>query len=403
MDYRENGVVLTYVNNLNQLEDCVRRGRYDTVKVVTGWGVDEGGWSPPNKTRVLTMVPHVIVRTVVGDPSAGTPGDNDFLYPDKVEQELAEWYAIKQDITIELGNEPNMKQTDDDFFWKYRYFLAQAVARCRERFPKARIISPAPIIGPGHNAQRFWEITRDVMNDCDYIGIHAYEFYGFHASHQLAATNQMREALETCKQFFNHKPWYITEYGINDSKQVSAAEKGQRYASMIHYNQCHPQLPGNVKGAVYYHIGMKGDLHPEYHIYPAGDDAYCHTRDGAQMPSFGISFSPDAAVLPQPPEPTLDISDTAIPQITAMIAALAEWEHETVARRAAAANNPQSDRTTIDYTRLYQVQALRAMLEVALACIEDNSVLAQQLMMGAMSQITAWNAQQETVDNEETD
>ncbi len=393
---RENGVVLTFVNNLDQLQDCVHRGRYDTVKVITGWGVEDGGWSHDNKVRVLNMVPHVIVRTVVGDPSTGTPGDNEFLYPDKVEQEIAPWYTIKQDITIELGNEPNIKQTDDDFFWKYRYFLAQAVARCREKFPKARLISPAPIIGPGHNAQRFWEINRDAMNDCDFIGIHAYEYYGFHATHQLAATNQMKEAMETCKQFFNHKPWYITEYGINDSKQVSVEEKGKRYASMIHYNLCHPQIPGNVKGAVYYHIGMKGDLHPEYHIYPAGDDAYCQTREGSQAPSFGVSFSfsPGSGAMPQPQEATLGISDAAIPQITAMIASLAEWEQEAVTQRAEAANTRRSAMTTFDYASLYRVQALRSVLEVALACMEDNGPLAQQLMMGAMSQITAWNEQQ---------
>jgi hypothetical protein len=392
---RENGVVLTFVNNLDQLEDCVRRGGYDTVKVITGWGVDEGGWSAANKTRVLNMVPNVIVRTVAGDPSTGTPGTNDYLKVEQVEQELTEWYRIKPDIIIELGNEPNIKNTDDDFFWKYRYFLAASVAHCRSKFPKVRLISPAPIIGPNYNHRRFWEINRDAMSDCDFIGIHAYEYYGFHASHQLAATNQLKEAIEICQQLFNHRPWYITEYGVNDSKQVTVEEKGRRYAQMVHHHMSHPPLPGNVKGAVYYHIGMKGDLHPEYHLYPDGDSAYRQVRDGGDAAqSFALSFEP-MTVSTAPIETVSSIVEPFLPQISEMIAALVEWEHEAVVKRAEDMRDSLKNTSPIDYIELHRVQALRAVLEVALNCMRDDSTLAQQLMMGAMSQITAWNEQVE--------
>ena len=36
MASKQSGVILTYVDNLDVLEDCVQIGGYDTVKVVTG-------------------------------------------------------------------------------------------------------------------------------------------------------------------------------------------------------------------------------------------------------------------------------------------------------------------------------------------------------------------------------
>lgn len=386
---RENGVVLTYVNNLDELEDCIRRGGYDAVKVITGWGVDQGGWSSANKTRLVNMVPRVVVRTVAGDPSTGEAGTNDFPDPDKVQQEIAEWYAIRPDIYIEIGNEPNITRTDDDFFWKYRYFLASAVQRCRQVFPKARLIAPAPIIGEQYNPRRFCEINRDAMNDCDFIGMHVYEYYGFHASQQLATTNQLKDSVEIYQEFFGKKPWYITEYGINDSGQVTVIDKGQRYGNMVHFNLSHPQLPGNVKGALYYHIGMKGDLHPEYHIYPNGDEAYCRVRDEVESPSFGVSFGAVSGATST--ETFVGMVDSFVPQIAEMIAALVEWEHQVVAERAESSNNADRDMMLFDYVGVQRAQALRAVLEVALNCVDDKSALAQQLMRSALGQIDAWH------------
>ncbi|NTV65972.1 MAG: hypothetical protein HGA65_20895, partial [Oscillochloris sp.] len=72
MAARQRGVVLTYVDKLDTLEDCLRLGGYDTVKVVTGWGL-ASGWNPEARKRVLNMVPNVIVRTVSGDPSYARP------------------------------------------------------------------------------------------------------------------------------------------------------------------------------------------------------------------------------------------------------------------------------------------------------------------------------------------
>src|SRR5262245_32965686 len=108
MASRQNGVILTYVDNLAQLEDCVRRGQYDTVKVVTGWGL-ASGWTDEARARVLSMVPNVIVRTV--------SGDNNFPDANEIEREIVPWYTLKPSIMIELGNEPNNspKYQNDDF------------------------------------------------------------------------------------------------------------------------------------------------------------------------------------------------------------------------------------------------------------------------------------------------
>ncbi len=295
---REHGVIVTYVDSFERIEDCVRRGGYNVVKVITGWGID-GGWHTERKKRLATLVPHLIVRSVTGDPSAGSPGANPFPDPNTLEQEMGEWYAIKSDIAIEIGNEPNIeKNTPDDFFWKYNYNLVESVKRCRQVFPRARLISPAPIIGPDYRAERFWEICKEGIDTCDCVGIHVYEYYGFHEAQRPASTNQLNEAIAICSRLYGGKQWYITEYGINDSKEVSIAEKGRRYARFIHFNESTPELPGNLKGAVYYHLAMKGDLHPEYHIYPEGDDSFSATRD---MPvSFGVPAAQPATPAPRP-------------------------------------------------------------------------------------------------------
>src|SRR6185436_8535985 len=95
------------------------------------------------------------------------------------------------------------------------------------------------------------------------------------------------------------KPWYITEYGINDSKDVPTAEKGRRYSGLIHFNESTPPLPSNVAGAVYYHLNVNGDFHMQYHIYPDGDAAYRQRIDTA--PAGGVLGEPETT----PTTPTI--------------------------------------------------------------------------------------------------
>jgi hypothetical protein len=282
---RQHGVVLTYVEHLDQLQDCVRRGGYDTVKIVTGWGVDSkgGGWSPANMQRVLQMTPHIIIRTVAGDPSAGGGGINDFPDPDVVEREIRPWYAIRPDIMIEIGNEPNARwNSDDKFIWKWRYFIDAAIERCRKVFPLATLMVGGLMYGK-NQPERFLEILQEPMAKCDCIAIHAYEFYAF-APGAPAYTRQLQEALTLCERFFPGRDIYLTEYGINDRTITSNAERGQRYASLLHTEQ---YLPTTVRGATYYHLALQGDADMQaYQIYPQGDEGYKALFASIGAPTF---------------------------------------------------------------------------------------------------------------------
>jgi hypothetical protein len=268
---RQHGVVLTYVEHLDQLADCVQRGGYDTIKIVTGWGVDSkgGAWSPANMQRVLRLVPHVIVRTVAGDPSAGS--QHDFPDPDAIEREIRPWYAIRPDIMIEIGNEPNARWNDDDkFIWRWRYFLDAAMDRCRTVFPLATLMAGGLMYGK-NKPERWLEILQEPIAKGDCIAIHAYEFYAFSPG-APAYTKQLEEALTLCERYFPGRDLYITEFGINDRKVTSNAERGQRYAELLHTDRF---LPAHVRGATYYHLALQGDEDMQaYQIYPQGDEGY---------------------------------------------------------------------------------------------------------------------------------
>jgi hypothetical protein len=299
---RQHGIILTYVRSFDQLEDAIRRGGYDTLKVVTGWGIDgsAGGWSQANMQRALKLVSHVIVRTVAGDPSASPPGSGktDFLDPDTVEREIAPWYALRHDIMIELGNEPNARWDGDErYIWKWRYFLEQAIQRCRKVFPEASIM-PGGLMFGKNNPRRWFEILREPYADCDMIAIHAYEFYSF-AAGAPAYTNQLREALDLCREFCPDQDLYLTEYGINDRSTITNEQRGARYAAMLHFDEADPVLPANLKGAVYYHLALEGDHDMQaYHLYPHGDDGY-RSRFGNSGPP-----APAPALRPKKKLPT---------------------------------------------------------------------------------------------------
>jgi hypothetical protein len=292
MGRRQKGVILTYVESLDTLEDCVRRGGYDTVKVVTGWGLPRS-WDDEARRRVIAMVPNLIVRTVSGDPSYARPHDPlaggplpgakgpdaqyweyDFPRPERVEEEIAPWYALKPDIMIELGNEPNVFNQDDQFIWNWTYFLERSIERCRDRFPQATLISPGFMMDARGNMRRFYEIARQQIAMCDYVGVHFYEYFAFKPDQGPAIKGELRDAVLLHQEFFPDMAWYVTEYGIHNTDRTPRRLKGERYARLLHGGDGWPPLPVNVAGAVYYHLQMKGDIHPEYQIYPEGDEAY---------------------------------------------------------------------------------------------------------------------------------
>jgi hypothetical protein len=360
------------------------------------------------------MVPNVIVRTTAGDPSYGqpggsrTPGPEAHPDPNRIQEEIAEWYSIKPSIYIELGNEPNVYNPDDDFIWAYRWHLGMAIERCRQVFPQAKLIAPGLILerkiqDRDHDPGHFLDIAHDVMDDCDYIGVHIYEHYGFRAAQQPASTNQLREALRIYPAHFGDKPWYITEYGINDTRDVPTAEKGRRYAGIIHFNESTPPLPQNLVGAVYYHLNLKGDFHTQYHIYPDGDAAYRQRIDTA--PAGGVLGEPETTptvpTIPSIPppivlgEPDSASVDTFSSSLAAMIATLTEREREMTAQRAQANSAAGRLFTAADAIELRRIQAQRTTLEASLSCALGDSAEAQPLIEVAARQIALWSDRRE--------
>lgn len=380
---RQRGVILTYVDTLDTLEDCLRLGGYDAVKVVTGWGLSSG-WNPETRRRALGMVPNVIVRTVSGDPSyarpfdplAGKPRpgakgpnaqywDYDFPDPKRCEQEIAEWYAIRPDILVEIGNEPNVYNQDDDFIWRWAYNLEQTIKHCKAVFPRAKFISPGFMMDPSGNMRRFYEIAAQQLRLFDYIGVHFYEYYAFKPDQAPATKGELRDAIQLHQQFFPDKPWYVTEYGIHNTDQVPRHEKGARYARLLHAGEGWPTLPDNVVGAVYYHLQMKGDIHPEYHIYPEGDRSYRSTFEacGAVLGAADVlgGGAGDFAAA----QASAGALGDAPAQIAGLIGQLADGERDLLARRAAAlaGGDGFNDDDAGDLRRLQQT---RAALEKAL-------------------------------------
>ncbi|NJN15559.1 MAG: cellulase family glycosylhydrolase [Oscillochloris sp.] len=389
MAHRQRGVILTYVDTLDTLEDAVRLGHYDAVKVVTGWGLATG-WNDESRKRVLSMLPNVIVRTVSGDPSyarpfdplAGKPrpgavGPNaqyweyDFPDPKRCEEEIAPWYAIKPDIMIEIGNEPNVYNQDDDFIWRWSYFLEQTIKHLRVVFPNAKLISPGFMMDPSGKMARFYEIAQQQIRLCDYIGMHFYEYYAFKPDQAPATKGELRDAVQLHQQYFADKPWYITEYGIHNTDQVSKGEKGARYARLIHGSDGWPTLPANVVGAVYYHLQMKGDIHPEYHIYPEGDKSYCAAYEavGAVLGGAEILGGGIAEMLEPVKRGPLD--ETAL-TIARTISTLADVERDLVQRRLAAFGDGSAEFSKDDAGLLRRIQHTRKALEKALDVARDE-------------------------------
>ncbi len=257
------GVVLTSVQHLDQLDACVRRGGYTAVKVVTGWGV-AGGWNAQAMRRVLAMVPHVIVRTVTGDPSLDPLGKSDgyFVDPNRTVAEIAPWYQCQPNLIIELGNEPNSKPRDQGDIYRWVYNLKETITRCRATFPAAQLIAPALIIDRP-DAGMYLDLGKEQLNRCDFIGAHIYEHYGWYGSYP-ASTGQYAAVQTSYRAHGLTKPWYVTELGIND-RGTSPAEKGRRYAEFV--TRADPQ----IAGVVYYHLELAGAVDLNYQIAPTGD------------------------------------------------------------------------------------------------------------------------------------
>lgn len=224
------GVVLTSTNDLTGLVTALNIVDLGLLKVVTGWP----NWSKPQR-EIAAKAPALIVRSVTGDGIA--PPD-----PNKLREELRDWYAARPDMYVEVGNEPNaIPGFRDDQIWQYRYGLNACITMIRDEYPQAKIISPGLL--SGNQLDRWFAVCCEVFSRCDYIGLHAYEWHNF----TPPGTYQLKTALATMRRHCPARPAMITELGINDTA-TSAETKARRYRATI------ATLPGFVAGTVCYHV-----------------------------------------------------------------------------------------------------------------------------------------------------
>jgi hypothetical protein len=272
---RRTGLILTNAPSMAIVSDALARGGFDLLKVVTGWGID-GGWNRERIQAAVRAAPALIVRTRSGDPSLDGFFGGDFAYVDqnRSEAEIYGWYRERQDLWVELGNEPNVyADVSEKQMYEYAYFLKATIARFRIAFPDAKLIAPAMKID-APNAEHFMAICADAMRGADMIGLHAYEWDDF-AGPIEARKGDLERAFALAGKLFGGMDWVLTEYGI-DGPKLSPATKGKRYGQLLHQRK----LPTNLVGAAYYHLAVDKKIQPQYHVYPQGDLAYHAARFG---------------------------------------------------------------------------------------------------------------------------
>lgn len=269
------GVILTQCNTLDNIAASIQRGGYNALKVVTGWGYE---WSKANIQRVAWLTPNLIIRTVAGDPSYNN-GSHSYPEVNRILAEISTWHLIRSDIYVEIGNEPNVRtnwKIDDapeGFVWEYRWHLLNTIKHVRAVFPRVRIIAPAALLEPSKKPDRWLELMADAMKQCDFIGVHAYEYDAFLASERRkGSTGQLQMLRDLHLRHFADKDWLLTEYGINDPP-LSAATKGKRYAALLK-GKGSPALPKQVVGGLMFHYCDMTDNYPEYRVTPELDVAY---------------------------------------------------------------------------------------------------------------------------------
>lgn len=251
------GPVLTHAKTLDGFLDYWRRGGFNAAKVVTGWGIGQGGWSQENKQKILRTIDNLVLRTTAGDPQ--NPNAGPYLYCDAVYAEAVDWLRIKPDLWVELGNEPDVlwerEGRTEQVIWNYRYWLIETIKRLRSEFPAIRIIAPAPRIGiPGW--ERWLEITRDVAyGSADAVALH---LYGWHTI-VGDGKREYESARGVYNRLFPGKLVAVTELGINDPG-MPATSKLQSYREFA----CN--APVNWRWVLFYHYNERRDIHPEYHI-----------------------------------------------------------------------------------------------------------------------------------------
>lgn len=286
------GPVLTNVQSMARLFEYRTQLRFDSIKVITSWGLDSG-WNDTTRAQILTLTPNPVVRTTYGDPSNKGKIAYAMPYAQNVVEEIEPWIRFKPDLIVEVGNEPNIGIMPTQFIWEYRYHLSEAIKLLRAKFPMVRIIAPGFIV---NKTMKEWlSIVGDVFATADYIGVHAYEHVTYTDSTTLPKTNHLQEKTDLLA--YLKKPLILTEFGINatshNGKPITNKMKQQEYRDLVNVLRAvntNPQAiveqemfrprystlvrslvkakSNNVQyaGALFYHINEKRDIDPQYHI-----------------------------------------------------------------------------------------------------------------------------------------
>lgn len=255
------GPVLTNAVDIKALIAYRNKSNMNSIKVITDWGLDKP-WNDVRRGQLLTLTPYPIVRTTAGDPS--NKAALNYLIPQRVTNELSPWIQFKPDLMVELGNEPNHVSgfglgVGENVIWTYRWHLMESIKRIRTYYPMVHIIAPAFIVND--SMRRWFDICKDVFRMCDSLGVHVYEHESFDPTFAGPKTEQLKQIhdlyLPLCSEI--NKPLAMTEFGIN-SPTRSKREKYEEYITFA------KSLPSVYAGVNYYHINVKQDIDPQYHI-----------------------------------------------------------------------------------------------------------------------------------------
>lgn len=236
------GLIVTYVPSLADARRSLATMRADDAKWVAAWGLP-GGWSQAAIAEAAHMAPQVLLRSSWGDPSCRLPDGEDRTHPyaGRVLDEAAPWFRARADLSLEIGNEPYPHHTDRD---AYAYHLGKAVERCRDAFPRARLIGPAFSLNDERDDPTIaqWLVTlrphyRRCMATGGGVAVHAY------------TAEQLRRGLDLVREHAGADvPVWLTE--VNLGEDMPPAERGQRLWDLVG--------PAPVVAAYVYHLDLSG-------------------------------------------------------------------------------------------------------------------------------------------------
>lgn len=261
------GSILTFDESVYDYIATYRQHNFSAAKVVTGWGLPHS-WQDHERAALLQAVPRLIVRSTAGDPSNYNTAW--FPHPDLVVEEFRPWVALRPDIWLEVGNEPDVVWDNSDalqgavgrewLVWEYRYWLEQAEIALRRAFPRAKLIAPSPRVNHHHDWRRWIDVSADVLARFDTLSAHIYGW------HQLPLapgqdTGQFAAIKAVYDELFPFRSVAVTELGIHDVYQTPQ----QKLAA---YRKFARSLPENWRWALVYHHNRRRDIHPEYSVLP---------------------------------------------------------------------------------------------------------------------------------------